>query len=47
MQDVAPISPDIDPAEKKIIANVTYQTLSCFEGNNEVFFCRISSGAEI
>jgi len=42
--DVAPISPEIDPNEKKIIANVTYQTLSCFEGNNEVFFCRIASG---
>lgn len=44
-QDVAPISPEIDPAEKKIVADLTYQTLSCFEGNNEVFFCRISSGA--
>jgi hypothetical protein len=42
--DVAPISPDVDPNEKKIIANVTYQTMSCFEGNNEVFFCRIASG---
>ena len=42
--DVAPISPDVDPAEKKIVANVTYQTLSCFEGDTEVFFCRISSG---
>jgi hypothetical protein len=42
--DVAPISPDVDPNQKKIVANVTYQTLSCFEGNNEVFFCRIASG---
>jgi hypothetical protein len=44
-QDVAPISPDIDPAEKRIVADLTYQTLSCFEGNNEVYFSRISSGA--
>ncbi|MCC6261500.1 MAG: L,D-transpeptidase [Anaerolineales bacterium] len=44
-EEIAPISPNIDPAEKKIVANLTYQTLSCFEGNNEVFFCRISSGA--
>ncbi|MCC7119823.1 MAG: L,D-transpeptidase [Anaerolineales bacterium] len=44
-EEVAPISPNVDPAEKKIVANLTYQTLSCFEGNNEVFFCRISSGA--
>jgi hypothetical protein len=43
-QDVAPISPEVDPAEKKIVADLTYQTLSCFEGNNEVFFTRISSG---
>jgi hypothetical protein len=42
--DVAPISPDVDPNEKKIVASVTYQTLSCLEGNNEVFFCRIASG---
>lgn len=45
--DVAPISPDIDPAEKTIIADLTYQTLSAFEGNREVFFCRISSGLTI
>ena len=44
-QEVAPISPEIDPAEKKIVADLTYQTLSCFEGSNEVYFCRISSGA--
>lgn len=42
--DVAPIHPEIDPNEKKIVANLDYQTLSCYEGNNEVFFCRISSG---
>lgn len=43
--DVAPISPDIDPNEKKIVVDLTYQTLSAFEGKNEVYFCRISSGA--
>lgn len=43
--DVAPISPDVDPAEKRIVADLTYQTLSAFEGKNEVYFCRISSGA--
>ena len=42
--DVAPISPDVDPNEKKISANLDYQTLSCFEGNTEVYFCRIASG---
>ena len=43
--DVAPISPEIDPAEKKIVVDITYQTLSAFEAGREVFFCRISSGA--
>ncbi|HSL45318.1 MAG TPA: L,D-transpeptidase [Anaerolineales bacterium] len=43
-QDVASISPDVDPNEKKISVNLDYQTLSCLEGSNEVFFCRISSG---
>ncbi|MDD2921023.1 MAG: L,D-transpeptidase, partial [Anaerolineales bacterium] len=43
-EDVAPISPDVDPNEKKIVVSVTYQTLSCFEGNNEVYFCRVASG---
>jgi lipoprotein-anchoring transpeptidase ErfK/SrfK len=42
---VAPISPDIDPALKSIIVDVYYQTLSCFEGNSEVYFCKVASGA--
>lgn len=42
--DIAPISPNVDPAEKRIEADLDYQTLSCYEGNTEVFFCRISSG---
>lgn len=46
-EDVAPISQDIDPNEKKINANLDYQTLSCYEGNTEVYFCRISSGLGI
>jgi hypothetical protein len=42
--DVAPISPDVDPNEKRIEADLDYQTLSCYEGANEVYFCRISTG---
>ena len=42
--DIAPISPDVDPNNKRITANLDTQTLSCFEGNTEVFFCQISSG---
>ena len=44
--DVSPINPDVDPAQKKVYINLTYQTLSCYEGGTEVYFCRISSGAK-
>lgn len=45
-EDVAPIHPEVDPAIKRILIDATAerQTLSCFEGDREVFFCRISSG---
>ncbi|MBI5825721.1 MAG: L,D-transpeptidase [Chloroflexi bacterium] len=43
-EEVAPITPDFNPDEKTISVDLDYQTLSCFEGSNEVFFCRISSG---
>lgn len=43
-EEVAPINPDFNPDEKTISVDLDYQTLSCFEGKNEVFFCRISSG---
>ncbi|NOY99883.1 MAG: L,D-transpeptidase [Chloroflexi bacterium] len=45
-EEIAPISPDVDPNDKKVVINLTYQTLSCYEGNTEVFFCKISSGAK-
>jgi L,D-transpeptidase-like protein len=45
-EDVAPIAPNVDPNTKKIIIDATpgRQTLSCFEGNSEVYFCRVSTG---
>jgi lipoprotein-anchoring transpeptidase ErfK/SrfK len=45
-QDVAPINPHVDPATKKIVVDATpgHQMLSCFEGNTEVYFCRVSTG---
>jgi L,D-transpeptidase catalytic domain len=45
-EDVSPINPDIDPATKKIIVNVSYQTLTCEEGAREVYFCRVSTGVQ-
>lgn len=43
-EEVAPISPEVE--EKLIVVNVEekYQTLTCYEGNTEVYFCRISGG---
>lgn len=42
--DLAPINPDVDPNDKHILVNLTYQTLTCYEGNQEVYFCRTSTG---
>jgi hypothetical protein len=41
--EISPISPDVE--EKRVEVNIPRQTLSCFEGRKEVYFCRISSGA--
>lgn len=43
-EELAPISPDVE--EKRVVVDVTYQTLSCYEGKTEVFYARISSGAK-
>ncbi|NPV85047.1 MAG: L,D-transpeptidase [Anaerolineae bacterium] len=43
-EDLEPIHPEV--TEKKIVVDLNHQTLSCYEGNNEVYFCRVSSGAK-
>lgn len=43
-EDVATISPNVDPKEKTIQLNLEYQTLGCYEGSREVYFCRVSTG---
>jgi lipoprotein-anchoring transpeptidase ErfK/SrfK len=42
--EISPINPDVK--DKRIRIDVTYQTLTCFEGDREVYFTRISSGAK-
>src|SRR5258706_2974248 len=44
-EETSSISPDVDPTTKRIVADLAYQTISCLEGSEEVYFCRISSGA--
>jgi lipoprotein-anchoring transpeptidase ErfK/SrfK len=42
--ELTPINPEVE--SKKIIVDVGRQTLSCFEGDTEVYFCRVSTGAK-
>ncbi len=41
--EVAPIHPEVE--NKRILVNIAYQTLSCFEDDKEIYFARVSSGA--
>lgn len=45
-EEVTPISPDVE--DKRVVVDVGWgvQMLSCYEGNSEVYFCRVSSGQE-
>jgi len=40
--DVAPISPKV--TDKRVVVDVTRQTLSCYEGKTEVYFTQVSTG---
>lgn len=42
--DVATINPNVDPNEKTIQLNLEYQTLGCYEGSREVYFCQVATG---
>ncbi len=42
--ELIPINPEVE--NKKIVIDVTKQTLSCFEGETEVYYCRVSAGAK-
>jgi len=44
-EEISPINPEA--ADKKVLVNVNQQTLSCYEGNNEVFFCQVSTGIKL
>ncbi len=42
--ELTPINPNA--SDKHIVVDVTYQTLACYEGKSEVYYCRISTGAK-
>ncbi len=43
-EDLAPINPEI--SDKRVEVDVNRQSLSCYEGNAEVYYCRVSTGAK-
>lgn len=43
-EDLTPITPEVE--DKKIVVDLVHQTLSCYEGDDEVYFCRVSTGAK-
>lgn len=44
--ELAPISPDVPPEEKRVEVSILHQQLRAFEGDDMVFECRISSGLD-
>jgi hypothetical protein len=42
-EEMEPIGPEAE--NKRVVVDVSYQTLSCFEGEREVYFARVSTGA--
>jgi lipoprotein-anchoring transpeptidase ErfK/SrfK len=42
--DIAPISPGVE--NKRAVVDVNHQVVTCYEGNSEVFFARVSTGAK-
>lgn len=43
-EEISPINPDVE--DKKIVVDVSRQTLACYEGDTEVYYCRVSTGAK-
>jgi len=44
LDELIPIDPEA--SDKRIIVDVTHQFLSCYQGKEEVYFCRVSTGAK-
>jgi hypothetical protein len=43
-EDISPLSPEVE--NKKVVVNVTRQTMTCYEDDREVYYCRVSTGAK-
>lgn len=40
--EITPIHPEVE--NKRVVVHIAHQTLSCFEGKNEVYFAQVSTG---
>lgn len=43
-EEIEPIHPEVE--EKRVVVNIQQQSLSCYEGDQEVYFCRVSTGVK-
>lgn len=44
-EDIAPIHPEVE--DKLVVIDLNHQYLSCLEGKDEVYFCRVSTGPKL
>ena len=44
LEEMTPIRPEV--GDKRVLVNLGTQTMACFEGKKEVYFCRVSTGAK-
>jgi lipoprotein-anchoring transpeptidase ErfK/SrfK len=42
-EELSPISPNAE--EKKVVVDLSHQSMSCYEGSREVYYCKVSTGA--
>ncbi len=44
-EELSPIRPEVE--DKLVVVNLIDQSLSCLEGNQEVYYCRVSTGPKV
>jgi len=44
-EEIAPIRPEI--SDKKVVVNNNQQSIICYEGSNEVYYCQVSTGRKL
>jgi lipoprotein-anchoring transpeptidase ErfK/SrfK len=44
-EEFSPLSPDVDPKDKKLVVNLKEQRVHAFEKDKEVYSCRTATGA--